>query len=113
MYQVFMGATSYAATTDGPDFAAGVPMVDAAAGRGKDGKLYLSLVNTDPSKSAHVVTNLTGTAHGRILTGPAMDSHNSFDAPNAVHPVAFSGASDGGKLSFDLPPRSVAVVAIE
>ena len=113
MYQAFMGATPYAATTDGPDFAAGVPMVDVMAARGKDGKLYLSLVNTDPAKPAHLVTNLTGAAHGRILTGPAMDSHNSFEAPNAVHPVAFSGASDGGKLSFDLPPRSVAVVSLD
>jgi alpha-L-arabinofuranosidase len=42
-----------------------------------------------------------------------MDSHNSFEAPNAVHPVAFSGASDSGKLSFDLPPRSVAVVSLD
>ena len=113
MYQAFMGATPYAATTDGPDFAAGVPMVDVMAARGKDGKLYLSLVNTDPAKPAHLVTNLTGAAHGRILTGPAMDSHNSFEAPNAVHPVAFSGASDGGKLSFDLPPRSVVVVSLD
>src|SRR6185503_7121924 len=112
MYQAFMGATPYAATTDGPDIAAGVPMVDVMAARGTDGKLYLSLVNTDPAKPAHLVTNLAGSARGRILTGPAMDSHNSFEAPNAVHPVAFSGASDGGKLSFDLPPRSVAVVSL-
>ena len=105
MYQAFMGATPYVATTDGPDFAAGVPMVDVMAARGKDGKLTLSLVNTDPAKPVHLVTNLTGAAHGRILTGPAMDSHNSFEAPNAVHPVAFSGVNDGGKLSFDLPPR--------
>lgn len=112
MYQAFMGATSYTATTDSPDYVAGVPMVDVAAARGRDGKLYLALVNTDPAKQAHLVTNLTGTARGRILTGPAMDSHNSFDAPNAVHPVSFSGSSQEGKLSFDLPPRSVAVVSV-
>jgi alpha-N-arabinofuranosidase len=113
MYKVFMGATPYTVKTDGPDYAAGVPMVDATAARGADGKLYLSLVNTDPSKPAHLVTNLTGSAHGRLLTGPAMDSHNSFEAPNAVRPAAFAGGSDGGKLAFDLPPRSVAVVALD
>ena len=43
-------------------------MVDVSAARGKDGKLFLSLVNTDPAKPAQVVTNLTGTAHGRILS---------------------------------------------
>jgi alpha-N-arabinofuranosidase len=42
-----------------------------------------------------------------------MDSHNTFAAPNAVHPVAYSGTSENGKASFDLPARSVAVVAIQ
>jgi alpha-N-arabinofuranosidase len=113
MYQAFMGAAPYPATTDSPDYVAGVPMVDVAAARGRDGKVYLALVNTDPEKQAHLLTNLTGTAHGRILTGPAMDSHNSFDAPNLVHPVPFNGSNDGGKLTFDLPPRSVAVVSLD
>jgi alpha-N-arabinofuranosidase len=84
-----------------------------SAARGKDGKLYLALVNTDPSKPAHLVTNLPGAGKGQILTGPAMDSHNTFAAPNAVHPVAYSGTSENGKASFDLPARSVAVVAIQ
>src|SRR5579871_561678 len=110
MYQAFMGATPYPATTDSSDYVAGVPMVDVSAARGKDGKIYLALVNTDPTKRVHLVTNLTGAAHGRILTGPAMDSHNSFDAPNVVHPVSFNGNNDEGKISFDLPPRSIAVV---
>jgi alpha-N-arabinofuranosidase len=113
LYQVFMGATPYPVATDGPDYVAGVPMVDVTAARGRDGKLYLSLVNTDPERPAHLVTNLTGSAHGRILTGPAMDSHNSFDAPDAVHPAPYSGANESGKLVFDLPSKSVAVVAVE
>ena len=60
LYQAFMGATPYAATTDAPDYAAGVPMVDVVAAKGQDGKLWLSLVNTDPAKPAHLVTNLAG-----------------------------------------------------
>ncbi len=42
-----------------------------------------------------------------------MDAHNSFDAPNAIHPMPFSGASEGGKAVFDLPAKSVAVVAVQ
>jgi hypothetical protein len=57
-----------------------LPMVDASAARGADGRLYLALVNLDPHRPTHVTTALTGTATGRILTGPAMDSHNTFDA---------------------------------
>jgi alpha-N-arabinofuranosidase len=116
MYQVFMGAVPYPATTTGPEYRHGdsrMAMVDAFAARAKDGKLYLALVNTDPNKPAHVVTNLTGTAKGHILTGPAMDTHNTFAAPSAIHPVAFNGTSDGGKLAIDLPAKSVAVLAVE
>jgi len=116
MYQPFMGATPYAAHVSTPNYSFGgksLPMVDVSAARGKDGKLYLALVNTDPNKPAHLATNLPGTGKGQILTGPAMDSHNTFAAPNAIHPVAYSGSSENGKASFDLPARSVAVVAVQ
>jgi len=116
MYQPFMGAVPYAAKVSTPNYNFGgktMPMVDVSAARGKDGKLYLALVNTDPNKPAHLVTNLPGTGRGQILTGPAMDSHNTFAAPNAIHPVAYSGSSENGKASYDLPARSVAVVAVQ
>ena len=115
MYQPFMGATPYAATVSGPEYRNGdthMPMVDVSAARAKDGKLVLSIVNTDPGHAVQVVTNLTGTAQGRILTAFAMDAHNSFDQPNLVHPVPFHGSTEGGKLSFDMPAKSVAVVAV-
>jgi alpha-N-arabinofuranosidase len=116
MYQPFMGAVPYPATLSGPRYTASgtdQPMVDASVARGTDGKLYLALVNLDPHRPAHIVTSLSGSAHGRILTGPAMDTRNTFDAPNTIHPVAYSGANEGGKLVFDLPSKSVAVVAVE
>jgi alpha-N-arabinofuranosidase len=115
MYQAFMGATPYAATVSGPDYVNGgtrIPMVDVSAAKGKDGKLVLSIVNSDPSHAVQVVTNLTGTAQGRILTAIAMDAHNTFDQPNMVHPVPFKGSTEGGKLSFDMPAKSVAVVTV-
>jgi len=112
MYQPFMAATPFAAKVAGPDYAKGIPMVDVSAARGKDGKLYLALVNTDPRKGVHVVTNLAGVGKGKILTAAAMDAHNTFEAPNAVHPVAYSGKSEGGKASFDLPANAIAVVAL-
>jgi alpha-N-arabinofuranosidase len=115
MYQAFMGAVPYAAKVSGPDYSQGsnkMPMVDVSAARGKDGKLVLSIVNSDPGHAVQLVTNLTGTAQGRILTAFAMDAHNSFDQPNQVHPVPFHGSSEGGKLSFDMPAKSVAVVTV-
>jgi alpha-N-arabinofuranosidase len=116
MYQVFMGAKPFPASVSGPEYSQGdshMPMVDAFAARGKDGKLYLAIVNTDPGHAVQVVTNLTGTAHGRILSATAMDAHNSFDKPNMVHPLPFASSTEGGKMSFDMPAKGVAVVAVD
>jgi alpha-N-arabinofuranosidase len=117
MYQPFQGATPYPVSTSGPSYdfnGFSLPAVDASAARSKDGKLILALINLDPNRSALVLTNLTGRARGNILTGPAMDTHNSFEAPETIHPVAFTGISDGnGKVQFKLPAKSVAVVAFE
>jgi alpha-N-arabinofuranosidase len=116
MYQAFMGATPYLATVSGPDYVQDdnrLPMVDVSAARGKDGKLVLAIVNTNPAHAVQVVTNLTGSAHGRILSAFAMDAHNTFAQPNLVHPVAFNSSTEGGKMSFDMPAKSVAVVTVD
>ena len=116
MYQPFMGATPYSASVTGPTYTnAGHSMaaVDVSAARSTDGKLYLALVNVDPNRPARLTTGLSGTATGRILTGPALDTHNTFDNPNTIQPAAYSARSSGGKLVFDLPAKSVAVVAVE
>src|SRR5256885_6607556 len=61
MYQAFMGAVPYPAAVSGPNYREGVPMGDVSAARGKDGKLVLAVVNTDPSHSVQVGTQLNGT----------------------------------------------------
>lgn len=42
-----------------------------------------------------------------------VDGDNSFDASDAVHPVRFSGAQDGGRLAFDLSARSIVVGQVQ
>jgi len=116
MYQAFMGATPYPATVSGPDYVQGdnkLPMADVSAARGKDGKLVLAIVNSDPGHAVQVVTNLTGSAHGRILSAFAMDAHNTFDKPNTVRPIPFKSSIQDGKMSFDMPAKSVAVVTVD
>ena len=116
MYQPFMGAVPYPAAVTGPEYVQGdshLPMVDVSAARARDGKLVLSIVNTDPNHAVQVVTNLTGSAHGRILTAFAMDAHNTFDAPKMVHPLAFQSSTEGSKMSFDMPAKAVAVVTVD
>jgi alpha-L-arabinofuranosidase len=117
MYQPFRGASPLAAHVVGPTyFFAGhnLPMVDVSVAKRLDGKLYLALVNLNPHERAKVTTNLSGNAYGTILTGASMDAHNTFDAPNTVHPVPFEASTDAhGQLQVELPAKSITVLALE
>jgi alpha-N-arabinofuranosidase len=93
------------------------PMVSVSAARGRDGALYLSLVNTDPGKSVDVVVGVVGAragyAGGIVLRAGALDARNTFAAPATVAPVPLRArAADGGRLRMSLPAGSVAVVAL-
>jgi alpha-N-arabinofuranosidase len=51
---------------------------------------------------------------GRILTAAAMNAHNTFAAPAAVQPTAFTGAKfANGQLTLTLPAKSVVVLSLE
>ena len=68
------------------------------------------------TRPASVRTSFAGMsprgATGEVLTAATVDAHNSFDQPGAVVPRPFAGRASGGQLSFDLPPKSVAVVEV-
>jgi alpha-N-arabinofuranosidase len=52
-------------------------------------------------------------ASGRILTADRMQAHNSFEAPNQVHPADFQGLKlRDNQVTFDLPPMSVTVLQL-
>jgi alpha-N-arabinofuranosidase len=52
-------------------------------------------------------------AAGRVLTAPAMQSHNTFAAPDTVRPAAFDGVTlAGSTLTVTLPAKSVAVIEV-
>ncbi len=120
MFKVHQGATSLGVDLTSPDYVfekEKLPAVSASASRDAAGKVHLSLVNTDP-KNAHTVTcTLAGLAaksvNGRILTAAAMNAHNTFAAPAAVQPAAFTGATlADGKLTVALPAKSVVVLEL-
>jgi len=55
-----------------------------------------------------------GQVSGTILTADTMDAHNTFEAPDAVHPAAFDGAKIvGGRLTLTLPAKSVVVLDVK
>ncbi|WP_428027984.1 alpha-N-arabinofuranosidase [Altererythrobacter sp.] len=115
LYVPFQGAIPFPAKVNSPRYIEGdvdIPMVDASAAKDANGKMWLSLVNLDPNKAVRITTDFTGKAKGRMLTAAKIDSHNTFDKPDTVKPVAYSGRTVGGKLVFDLPAKAIAVVAI-
>jgi len=94
-----------------------IPEVSASAARGKDGKLYVALVNTNPHEAVDIAVNLVGvnakSAKGHILTANEMDAHNTFDKPETIKPANFVAQTKSGKLTATLPAKSVVVVAVE
>lgn len=121
MYVPFQDATSLpVALTNNTVYGSnghGVPGISASAARGKDGKTYIALVNTNPHDATDVVLNVAGqtvnTVRGEVLTADAMDAHNTFDNKQAVKPAPFSATATGGKLTLKVPAKAVLVVAVE
>jgi alpha-N-arabinofuranosidase len=95
----------------------GVPGISASAARAKDGKVYVALVNTNPHDAADVTLDVPGHAigsvRGQVLTADAMDTHNTFDKPQAIKPAPFSASANGGKVTVKVPAKAVMVVAVE
>lgn len=94
-----------------------LPKVDAIAARGKDGKIWLALVNLDPNNSSDVTASVAGisatSASGQVLTAASFNTINSFAAPDAVAPKAYSAKAQNGSLVLKLPPHSVTVVQLQ
>lgn len=78
----------------------------------------MALVNLVPADVVTVRVRITGPVPGRVtgrvLTGPRIDSVNTFEQPNAVCPHRFDGwRAEPRGLAVELPPRSVTVLAID
>jgi len=118
MYVPFQGATTLPLVLDGGrNYASGdksIPRISASAARGKDGKVYVALVNTHPSdeEEVSIAGAGAGNASARVLTANEMDAHNTFARPDAVKPEPIAVQSGEGKLTVKMPAKSVVVVAI-
>ena len=121
MFKVHQGGTFLPVELQSPEYAFGdqkIAAVSASATRDSAGKaVHLSLVNTHPRDAATLTVTLDGIAPslvtGRVLTAPAMNAHNTFEAPDAVIPTAFSGARlSGNTLEVRLPAKSVVILEL-
>jgi len=120
MHIPFRGATSLASSAeDLPVYefnGDSVPAISASLARGRDGKIWLSLVNLNPLQATRLEIEATADiegASGQVLTADAMDAHNTFDSPENIKPEGYFVNSRNGRLVLDLPAKSVMVVSLD
>ncbi len=120
MFKVHQDATHLPVQLLTPDYTVGeerIPAVSVSASRDKAGKVHVSFANTNPNADVTVACRLDGiratSAQGRVLTAPAVNSHNTFAAPHTVEPAPFKDAQlNGDTLTVKLPAKSVVVLEL-
>jgi alpha-L-arabinofuranosidase len=119
MYVPFQDATSVPVSFEAGRYTHGsisLPRVDALAAKDASGTLWLALTNVDPNAPAEIAVTVAGfaprAASGETLTAPAVDSVNTFDAPNTVAPRPATVKVDGNRVSVTLAPKSVTVIGV-
>jgi alpha-N-arabinofuranosidase len=120
MYVPFQDATFVPVAFEAGTYTQGsinLPKVDAIAAKDASGKLWLEITNLDPEKPADLDAEITGmtvrSAKGETLAASAVDSVNTFSAPNAVVPQPVSANLKAGRLTLTVAPKSVTVISLE
>jgi alpha-N-arabinofuranosidase len=97
------------------DFA--VPQVSASSAIASNGDLVLALVNVHATNAIDITAAIEGyearSALGRVLTGDAIDSHNTFEDPDVVTPKALAVELSNDRIHATLPARSVSVITLK
>ncbi len=93
-----------------------VEMVNASASR-KDGVIHITMANIDLESERTVEIDLSGTGvskvSGRILTSKNIGDYNTFEKPEVIKPVDFTGAKIiKGKIQVQLPAKSIIVLDV-
>jgi alpha-N-arabinofuranosidase len=120
MYSVHQNAILLPSEVAAPLYSLGgeaIPSLSVSASRDNNGKVHITLANADPHHALNLSGLLDGMAaasvSGRVLTAPAINSHNTFTAPDTVRPSPLEGATVAGdKLTVTLPPKSVVMLEI-
>jgi alpha-N-arabinofuranosidase len=121
MYNVHQNAVMLPITIASNKYMLGSDMLDAvsaSASRDKNGTVHISLVNIDAKEQQEVKINLQDlpakSVKGKILTAEKLQDYNSFDNPEKIKPIVFTGAKLNGKeLIVKMPPFSVVVLTME
>jgi len=121
MYKVHQDADLVPVRIISEDFILGdrkLQAVSVSASINDSGAMHISLTNIDHLNEKKVEINIKGfqakKVTGRILTSEKIQDHNTFDNPDKIVPVTFSGASlTGENLTLSMPPHSVIVLELK
>lgn len=94
-----------------------IPAINASAST-KDGVLSITLCNLNPNKAVSVDCSVTGqefaSTSGQIVTGKNMGDYNDFGKAETVSLKSFDVKKPkDGKLTIDLPSKSVVLVQLK
>ena len=121
MYKPHKEATLLPMTIKSPKVECGeksFPAVNGSASRAANGKIHITLVNTDPDKNVDIACDINGknavkSVTGQILTSPDLRDHNTFDHPDKLQIKAFNGAKvTKSGLEVKLPSKSIVVLEL-
>jgi alpha-N-arabinofuranosidase len=121
LYKVHQDAAYLPITLNSPAYKSGneeIPAVNVSASRDSSGAVHISFVNLNPKEKITVSTSLDGTqwkgVTGQILTSAKFTDINTFEQPDKIHIVPFSGAKkQGDKLVVELPAESIVVLELK
>lgn len=121
LYQVHQDATYLPTDCQSSDYSLDslppLPQVTASASRDEQNRVHVSLCNLHHDQPAEVGIRVEGGSpnrvQGRILNGPALNAHNTFDQPNVVRPAAFTDFRlTGDELVLTMPAHSIVVLEL-
>ncbi len=121
MYKVHQDAKYLPIKLSSPDYVVDgkkIPALNVSASQDAAGKIHISLVNLDLHNDITISTKLKDiqwkTVSGQILTSANITDINTFQQPNKLHLVNFTGAKkDGDNLVVVMPAKSAVTLELE
>jgi alpha-N-arabinofuranosidase len=121
MYKVHQDAKYLPLQLISPDYEVDgkkIPAINVSASQDALGKVHISLVNLDLHHDITITTNLKHIqwkkVSGQILTSADITDINTFQQPDKLLPVNFTGAKkDGEKLVVVMPAKSAVTLEVE
>ncbi len=121
MYAVHQNALLLPSTIDNAAFTVkeqSLPAISTSASKGKEGKVNISLVNIDLTKSYPISIDVRGLSVNKVsallLASDTINDHNTFKEADKIKPSSFKEVSiKEGIVELKMPPFSVIVLELK